>query len=83
MSKIVRISDEAKTKITRISESTGRPMTDVLDDAVDALERRMFMDEFNRGYAELRSDPKAWTEIEAERSDWDATLKDGVDGKSS
>jgi hypothetical protein len=42
-------------------------MTRVLDDAVDALERRVFFERFNRRYQELRDDPEVWAEIEAER----------------
>jgi thymidylate kinase len=42
-------------------------MTRVLDDAVDALERRVFFERFNRRYQELRDDSEAWAEIEAER----------------
>jgi hypothetical protein len=33
----------------------------------------------NAGYAELRADPEAWAELEAERRLWDATLMDGLD----
>ncbi len=50
-----------------LSESTGRPMTKVLDDAVDALERRVFFERLNSRYEELHNDPEASAEIEAER----------------
>jgi hypothetical protein len=42
-------------------------VTRVLDEAVDALERKIFFDTFNRRYEELRSDSGAWLEIEQER----------------
>ncbi len=42
-------------------------MTRILDDAVEALERRIFFVSFNRRYQELRDDPEAWAEIERER----------------
>lgn len=42
-------------------------MTRVLDEAVDALERKIFFETFNRRYEELRNDPEAWAEIEQER----------------
>jgi hypothetical protein len=42
-------------------------MTRVLDEAVDALERKMFFETFNRRYEELRSDSEASAEIEQER----------------
>jgi hypothetical protein len=42
-------------------------MTRVLEDAVEALERRIFFETFNRRYQELRDDPEAWAQIERER----------------
>ena len=50
-----------------LADATGRPMTRVLDEAVDTLERKLFFDTCNRRYEELRSDPGAWLEIEQER----------------
>lgn len=43
-------------------------MTQLLDEAVDALERRVFFDELSARYEELRADPDAWAEIETERT---------------
>jgi len=51
-------------------------MTRVLDDAVDALERRVFFERFNRRYEELRDDSEAWAEIEAERRIEEGTVGD-------
>ncbi|HEX9506144.1 MAG TPA: hypothetical protein VGA62_09085 [Acidimicrobiia bacterium] len=42
-------------------------MTELLDEAADALERRLFFDQLSTRYAELRGDRNAWAEIEAER----------------
>jgi hypothetical protein len=42
-------------------------MTAVVEQALDALERRVFFAEFNERYRELRDDPLAWAEIETER----------------
>jgi len=53
-------------------------MTRVLEDAVEALERRIFFETFNRRYQELRDDPEAWAEIEQERR-----AEEGVVGDAS
>ena len=79
MSTIIRISDEAKAKIAALAKDTDRPMTVVVDDALDALERKLFFDSLRRRYAELRADPVAWAEIEAERRLEENTLADGLD----
>lgn len=49
-------------------EGYGLPDDQLLDDAADALERRLFFDRFREGYAKLRADADAWAEVEAERS---------------
>jgi hypothetical protein len=51
-------------------------MSELLDDAADALERRLFFDQLSTRYAELRRDPDAWAEIEAERALEDGSLSD-------
>jgi len=51
-------------------------MTELLDDAADALERRVFFDRFAARYAELRHDANAWGEIEAERAQDSSSLSD-------
>ncbi len=51
-------------------------MTELLDDAADALERRLFFDRLTQRYEELRSDPEAWDEIEGERATEDSAISD-------
>ena len=67
MSTTMRVSDETRQRFARLADTTGRPMTELLDEAVDALERRLFFDLLSARYAELRRDAGAWTEIETER----------------
>jgi hypothetical protein len=51
-------------------------MTQLLDEAADALERRMFFDQLSARYETLRADPGAWGEIEAERAVEHGTMRD-------
>ncbi len=51
-------------------------MTQLLDEAADALERRVFFDRFSVRYEALRADPAAWDEIEAERASESGALRD-------
>jgi hypothetical protein len=51
-------------------------MTELLDEAADALERRIFFDRLTARYAELRGDDEAWREIEAERAMESGVLSD-------
>lgn len=51
-------------------------MTELLDEAVDVLERRVFFDRFASRYAELRHDADAWEAIETERAEESGSLSD-------
>jgi hypothetical protein len=53
--------------LATLADAMGRPMTRVLDEAVDALERKVFFDSLNRRYEALRDDAGAWAEIDGER----------------
>jgi len=43
-------------------------MGQLIDDAADALERRLFFDDFSGRYRALRADSAAWAAIESERA---------------
>jgi len=67
MSTTMRVSEATRQRFSRLADTTGRPMTQLLDEAVDALERRVFFDQLSARYDELRGDAEAWAQIEAER----------------
>ena len=74
----VRISNAARETLRELARAEGRPMQALLEQAVEALRRKHFLDEVNLAYASLRSDAKAWAAIEEERREWDGTLLDGI-----
>ena len=77
MSTTIRVSEATRDRFSRLAAETGRPMTQLLEEAADALERRLFFDHMSRRFAELRSHASAWDEIEAERADEDHAVVDG------
>lgn len=68
MSTTIRVSRHTRDRFARLAKETGRPMTELLDEAADALERRLFFERLDARYAELRDDTDAWAAIEAERA---------------
>jgi hypothetical protein len=74
----VRISDSAREILREMSRSEGRPMQALLEEAVETLRRKRFLEELNAAYAALRGDAKAWATVEREREEWDRTLLDGL-----
>ena len=77
MSTTIRVSKDTRDRFAKLASETGRPMTQLLDEAAEALERRLFFDQMDTRYAELRSDAAAWTEIGSERVSEDGALGDG------
>jgi hypothetical protein len=76
MSTTIRVSEQTRDRFAKLVDETGRPMTQLLDEAADALERRVFFERFSARYGELRADPAAWDEIEAERAGESGPLRD-------
>jgi hypothetical protein len=76
MSTTIRVSEPTRDRFARLARATGRPMSQLVDEAADALERRVFFDQLAARYEVLRTDPDAWSEIEAERAVESGTLRD-------
>ena len=74
----VRIKRETKRALDQIVNQTGQKTQDVLDHAIDAYRRRIFLDQANRAYAVLRQDGARWAEEIAERKAWDTTSSDDL-----
>lgn len=53
-------------------------MQALLEEAVETLRRKRFLEEVNAAYASLREDTKAWAAVQREREEWDRTLLDGL-----
>jgi predicted transcriptional regulator len=76
VSTTIRVSQATRDRFARLAATTGRPMTELVDQAADALERRLFFERLTARYDELRDDPEAWAEIEAERGSESPSLGD-------
>jgi hypothetical protein len=53
-------------------------MQALLEEAVETLRRKRFLEQVNVAYASLRQDARAWEAVEQERREWDQTLLDGL-----
>jgi predicted transcriptional regulator len=75
----VRIDADTLTKLRALATSSGESMPIVLRRAIDAYERAQFLEGLDRDFASLRANPKAWSEEEIERAEWEATLADSLE----
>jgi hypothetical protein len=74
----VRIQAQTYAKLRKLADGSGLSLPEMLDEAVETLFRRRFVEECNRAYARLKADPKARRRAAAEQQAWDATLADGL-----
>ncbi len=75
----VRVTTQTREILRELARETNEPMQDVLEKAIEAYRRQRLLELTNVAYAELRADPRGWTEEQAERSFWDGTLVDGLE----
>ncbi len=76
MSTTIRVSEPTRDRFAKLAQATGRPMSQLVDEAAEALERRLFFDQLSARYEALRADDDAWKEIEAERTVESGALRD-------
>lgn len=76
MSTTIRVSEQTRDRFAQLSTQTGKSMTELVDQAADALERHVFFEQLNAGYRTLRADDTAWAEVEREREVENLALRD-------
>ena len=76
MSTTIRVSEKTRDRFAALAKATGRPMTELVDDAATALERDLFFTDLEQRFDELRGDEVAWAEVEEERRLEAAPLSD-------
>lgn len=79
-SQSIRIAPDSCCKLRELAASRGEPLDRTMQAAVDLLYREWFLDACHRAYADLKSRPDAWQEVQTEQRVWDATLADGLEG---
>lgn len=57
-----------------------QPMQTIVSMAIEAYRRARMFEEANAAFAMLRNDPPAWKEELKERTSWEATLEDNLEG---
>ncbi|MCX6366115.1 MAG: toxin-antitoxin system protein [Armatimonadetes bacterium] len=74
----LRTSDTTHKNLKELSILTGLPMQTVLDQAISAYQKDIFLEKLNEDFAALRANPKAWQEEQGERELWEQSLSDGL-----
>lgn len=74
----VRITIASRESLRALARESGRPMQAILEEAIEILRRRRFLERVNDAFAVLRADSQRWSGLEAERAKWDSALLDGL-----
>jgi hypothetical protein len=73
-----RVSEKTRRLLREISERSGESMQTILEKAVEAYRRKVFLEQANNAYEKLRATSEAWREEEAERREWERVVADGL-----
>jgi predicted DNA-binding protein len=76
---MIRVPDVTHSILRELSDETGRPMQDILSEAVEEFRRHRMFELANEAYAAMRADADEWQEELEERRLWDTTLADGLE----
>jgi len=74
----VAIVEGTQMMLEELARLDSVPISAVLARAVETYWGRRINEASNEAYATLKVDPKAWQELQDERSEWDVTLADGL-----
>jgi len=69
---LVRVPEQSYGSLREMSRESGRPMSELVADAIEQLRRQRFIAEANAEYRRAGPDP--------EQATWDGTLADGLEG---
>ncbi len=77
----VRVSENTHQLLRSLSTKEGKPMQDIIEQAIDDYRRKAFLEALSNDFRLLRSDEQAWQEHQEETAVWDEVLRDGLDNQ--
>jgi hypothetical protein len=76
---MIRVETSTHKKLRSLAAQTGDTMPRLVAAAVEELERKLFWEQVNQEFTDLRANPTAWKQELEERAAWDTTLADGIE----
>ena len=74
----VRVSPATREALASLARVTDSSLQGVLDAAVEAYRRQIFLERTNQAFSELRKNPAAWAEYQQDIASWETTGTDGA-----
>jgi len=72
----MRVTNKSLETVRYLASLTGQKQQEVVDSAIEAYRRHIFLDQANSAFATLRNNVDAWDRETTERASWDNTLAD-------
>jgi predicted transcriptional regulator len=77
----VRVEPQLHEKLRELSSAERRPISQVIEEAIDRYEKDKFWTAMHEGFARLRADPEAWADYQSEAALWDSASNDGLENE--
>ena len=74
----IRVHPETHKTLARLAKENHSSMQTVLNEALEAYRREVFLRRTKQAYAELRGDPVAWAQYQKELEVWDGVSEDAL-----
>ena len=74
----IRLPSRTYARLRGLARASGKPMSIVIDEAIDRYEAERFFRDLDAAYRDLRADDAAWQAEQAERARLERTLADGL-----
>lgn len=75
----IRVSERTREILRGLALEANAPMHEVVDQAVELYRRQRLLAATNAAYAAVRANPAAWEDLQAERTELEGTLADGLE----
>jgi hypothetical protein len=77
----VRVTKQTHLQLAELARNNGLSMQAILDNAVEAYRRQVFLEGLNADFAVLRQNAGDWNNEIEERSLWETTIADGLESE--
>jgi hypothetical protein len=81
MATTVRVEERLAVRLREIAKDEGRPIGQVIEDAIAQYEREKFWREVESSVARLRADPVAWQDYQDEIRFFEGGSMDGLENE--
>ncbi len=77
---LVRVDAADKETLEELAAMEGVSTPRILHRVIQKYKRDMFFDRLNRGYQNMKEDPKLWAQEQADRKLFESSIGDGLSG---